>query len=275
MNNYREAINKHYGRKNLSERVLKALADAGKDIENLTPTDIASFEQFHTGGKIETMNLATLAGVDQSCQVVDLGSGIGGPARTLALEYGCTVTGVDLTEEYCRTATILSDKVGLSDKVSFVCTDATDTTLQSDSFDIIWLQHMSMNIGDKEKLLKEVLRLLKPKGKLAFHEILSDNPAELHYPVFWADSPSLSLMTGEKKWRALLMQHFNQLCWEDRTQRSLAWFEDLQKKSDTNVPKPLSMSVIVGEDMTGKANNVIKNIKEQRISIVQSVWQAI
>ena len=274
MSQYRQAVNKQYGRDDLSGRILKALGDSGKDIDNLTPKDIATFEEFHTGGKKETMNLTTLAAVDSSHTVLDLGCGIGGPARTLAVEYGCRVTGVDLTEEYCMAATMLTDRVGLSDRVDFVCADATDTGLPSNTFDIVWLQHMSMNIGDKAKLLDEISRLLKPKGKLAFHEILSDNPADLHYPVFWADQPELSTMIGPENWRTLLQSRFNQICWDDRTEFSLAWFEALQKKSDPKNPPPLSMGLIVGKEAPIKAANVIRNIREKKISIVQSVWQS-
>src|SRR5712692_8321994 len=92
------AISEHWGREELAQAILDALS-----IDDLAPTD-----QFHGGGKPATVRLASLAGLPPGARVLDVGGGLGGPARTLAVEFACLVTVVDLTESYVRAAEALT-----------------------------------------------------------------------------------------------------------------------------------------------------------------------
>src|SRR5713101_4547194 len=112
------AINQHYGQAELSAKLLAALREAGKDLEALTRDDLASFDEQHDGGREATRELARLAELREGMHVLDVGSGLGGPARTLAAEWGCRVTGLDLTEEFCHGATMLTARVGLQECVT-------------------------------------------------------------------------------------------------------------------------------------------------------------
>ena len=150
MPNYPRSINDQYGQPDLSSRILKALQDAGKDINSLTREDLSSFDEFHGGGLAATKELASLAGPLEGLQVLDVGSGIGGPARTLASEYGCEVTGIDLTEEFCLAAEMLTARLGLDDKVRFRCGNALDLPFDDATFDLVWMQNSSMNIPEKK-----------------------------------------------------------------------------------------------------------------------------
>jgi ubiquinone/menaquinone biosynthesis C-methylase UbiE len=129
MSDYAETINKHYGQSVLSVKILTALREAGKDIDALTREDLSSFDEYHGGGLAATRELAQIAELHEGLQVLDVGSGIGGPARTLAAEFGCRVTGLDLTEEFCRTAVVLTNLLHLSDLVTFRQGNALDMPL--------------------------------------------------------------------------------------------------------------------------------------------------
>src|SRR5437016_12223286 len=108
------ATNAYWGRGGLEEKILDALAAAGKNLDALTIDDLAPADQFHGGGKAATVRLARLAGLSPGTRVLDVGGGLGGSARTLAVEFGCHVTVIDLTESYVRAAEMLTSRLGLS-----------------------------------------------------------------------------------------------------------------------------------------------------------------
>ena len=116
-----ESVEQHYAQSKPGDRILEALQALGKDLDTLTPEDIAPLGEFHTRGLEATRELARLAGVRSDMHVLDVGCGIGGPARTLAREFGCQVTGIDLTEEYCQAAQMLNERVGLDKRVTIKC----------------------------------------------------------------------------------------------------------------------------------------------------------
>jgi ubiquinone/menaquinone biosynthesis C-methylase UbiE len=164
MSDYAHAINQHYGQAELSTKILTALRAAGKDLEALTRDDLGSFDELHDGGREGARELARLAGLRPGMHVLDIGSGLGGPARTLAAEYGCQVTGLDLAEEFCQAAEMLTTRVGLSDRVTFRQRDALHLPFAPGSFDVVWTQYALMNIADKARLVQEAHRVLRPGG---------------------------------------------------------------------------------------------------------------
>ena len=125
---------------------------------------LAPLDQLHIRGKEATLDLARLAELTPGMLVLDVGGGIGGPARTLANEFGCVVTVLDLTEEFCRVGEMLTARTGLSDRVTFRPGNALDMPFPSSSFDRVWVQHSSMNIAAKERLFAEIHRVLRPGG---------------------------------------------------------------------------------------------------------------
>jgi MPBQ/MSBQ methyltransferase len=114
----------HYSQGNLLQRIYRALAEAGKDVDHLTVEDLAPVDHFHTLGVKATIGLAEAAGLTGGEEVLDVGSGLGGPARLLAAKYGCRVTGIDVTPEYCRVAEELNARVGLQDRIVIQEADA-------------------------------------------------------------------------------------------------------------------------------------------------------
>ncbi len=143
------SVSEHYGHGDLAAKILEALRAASKDPDALTTEDLAPVDQLHARGREATLEFAHLAGITARMRVLDVGGGLGGPARTLASEFGCAVEVLDLTEEFCRTGTTLTTHRGLGDLVSFRHGSALEIPYPDDAgFDVAWTQHSSMNIAD-------------------------------------------------------------------------------------------------------------------------------
>jgi ubiquinone/menaquinone biosynthesis C-methylase UbiE len=160
----------------------RALRAAGLDPEAVDAADLASLEDFHTLGRIATAQLAQLAGVGPDDRVLDAGSGIGGTARFLAEEYGCDVTGVDLSAEYCEVARWLNEASDLGDRITITRGDVTDLPYADGAFDVVFSQHVQMNIADKDALYAEAHRLLAPGGRLVIWDV-TGTADRLTYPL--------------------------------------------------------------------------------------------
>ncbi len=156
----------------------------------------AGAHELHVRGTEATHELAALAGLQPGEAVLDVGSGIGGPARVLASEFGAEVVGLDLTPEFVEVAEELTREAGLDDHVRFVVGDATSLPFDPASFDVAWTQHASMNIADKPRLYAELHRVLRPGGRLALYDVLAGE-GDPPYPLPWASSPGLSFLVGE------------------------------------------------------------------------------
>ena len=213
-----EAIQTHYARSDLGSAILAALEKAGKDISRLTLDDLAPIDEFHIRGRTATLELARAAGLDAEKHVLDVGSGVGGASRRLAKEFGCRVTGIDLTEEYCRAATMLSERTGLSQLVEYRQGDATNLPFDDASFDVVWTAHVAMNIPDKSRLYSEMHRVLKPGGTLAIYDILAGPSGPVLFPVPWARTPDTSFLAAPDELRKLLEETgFIVSDWSDTT----------------------------------------------------------
>ncbi len=267
-----EDVKQHYTRTDLGKLILSALVDAGKDINNLKPEDLAPVDEFHIRGRAATLELADVVGLNASKQVLDVGSGVGGASRYIARQFGCRVTGVDLTDEYCRVATMLAERIGVSHLVSYRQGDALNLAFPDGTFDVVWTQHVAMNISNKAALYREMYRVLKPGGAVAIYDILAGPKGPVLFPVPWARVPETSfLVTPEELRRLLQASGFTIANWEDTTAMARTWFTDLAKKiHDTGLP-PLSFHVLMGQDFGVMAQNQRRNLEENRIALAQVV----
>lgn len=267
------ALSAQYAPTDVSARIVARLIEAGKDPERLTREDLASFDEFHAGGRDSTRELARLAAVADGSKVLDIGCGIGGPARTLAAEFGCQVTGIDLTEGYCQAARMLTATLGMGGQASFQCADALDLPFEAASFDIVWSQNAWMNIDDKARFMREVIRVLRPGGVFALETILAGPVAGIHLPVLWAESPALNFLVTEAEAKALLTgAGLKERVWQDTTQRSIALQRKRQEINQREGPPLLSLNVLVPVDFRAKVENVLRNNLEGRTRTVQAVY---
>lgn len=267
-----ESIQAHYTRSGLGDLILAALDKAGKDLSRLTPEDLAPIDEFHIRGRAATLELAQAAQVDATKRVLDVGSGVGGTSRCLAREFGCHVTGIDLTEEYCRAAAMLSGRVGLAGLVDYRQGDATSLPFPDASFDIVWTEHAAMNIPDKPKLYREMYRVLKPGGTLAVYDILAGPSGPVLFPVPWARTADASFLATPGEMRRLLEQAgFHIEAWLDTTDAAKTWFTALAEKIRKEGVAPLGFHVLLGADFPAMAQNQRRNLEEGRIALAYIV----
>lgn len=269
---YHSAINQQYGQEALDQQLLTALHKAGMAEEALTPKALAAFENIHIKGRQGTIELAQLAGLQAGMRVLDIGCGIGGPARTLATEFGCQVTGLDLTEAYIQAAQLLTKGVGLSGQVTFRQGDALDMPFADASFDVVWTQHITMNIADKQTLFQQIHRVLKPGGILASHEVLAGPNQPPHYPVVWANDATISFLATPQTLKNIVQQSgFIENAWQDDSANSLKWL--FERQGGTVRRKGPTIGLVLGHGAGQKVANIVRNLAEQRIRVVYLVYR--
>jgi len=161
-------------------QIMDAIKGLDLGDEPLRPHHLFAFDQDHFGGLEATRTLAQLTQMNAESVVLDVCSGVGGPSRFFADQYGCCVTGIDFTETRRKTAIKLTEMVGLSDKVTFIQSDATDMPFDDNEFDIIVAQEAWCHIGDKNQLISECSRVMRTGGTLAFTDIVKHDAATDH-----------------------------------------------------------------------------------------------
>ncbi|MDE8589185.1 class I SAM-dependent methyltransferase [Arthrobacter sp. NQ4] len=249
-----------------------ALDAAGVDRTALRPADLAAVDEFHIRGRRATLEIIEALALTAGSHVLDLGSGLGGPARTLAELTGCTVTGVDLTPEFCQVATALSEWTGLSGRTRFRVGDATATGLPDQSVDAALTMHVAMNIPDKHALYAEAFRLLRPGGRFVVYDVLQGEGGEVHYPVPWASDSSTSFPATLEEMRELLPSAGLDVVSEvDSSDESLAWFQQMLARIRREGPPPVTFATFLGDDFAQMTANQVANLTERRIRTVMFV----
>lgn len=198
-------VNEHYRQTALTERILQELVRGGRDLGSLQPGDLAGVDEFHLGGRAATDALLSSLDLGPGSRVLDVGCGIGGAARTIASSVGCSVSGVDLTEEFVETANDLSVTVGLDDYTTFSTGNALSLSFAKSEFDAVVMLHVGMNIADKEALFAELARVTKPGGYVAVYDIMLVGNRELSYPVPWSSDASTSHLATPADYRAAML----------------------------------------------------------------------
>lgn len=269
-------VETHYGGpSDLVGQIQEGLRAAGKDLQQLTTAELAAVDEFHIRGRKATLELAEGMNLTQDSRVLDIGSGLGGPARTLAQTYGCHVTGIDLKENFCQAATVLSQWVGLADKVTFKQGDATDLKFGDNSFDAAMTIHVTMNIPAKDAVYAHAKRVLRPGGVFAVYDVLQGEGGEVFFPVPWAREPSISHLANPFEMRALLTgAGFEILDEVDSTDESLTWFKAMATRMAQAGPPPITFQVFLGADFPQMARNQVRNLTDKRIRTVSYLCQA-
>src|SRR5262252_4215778 len=195
-------VQAHWTRPGVLARIDAALAELGQDPQILTPDILATVEHLHSGGSATTREQAKRIAVTEDSRILDVGCGIGGPARYLAHTYGCRVDGIDLTSELIETGRVLTKRCKLVDRVKLRLGNALDLPYSDQTFDVVWCQNVSMNIADKAGLLAGVYRVLKPGGLFTATEYSVGSGGDLIFPVPWAYDDSISFLDREDVMRA-------------------------------------------------------------------------
>jgi sarcosine/dimethylglycine N-methyltransferase len=264
-------VRDHYRATGLTGRLKAALTAFGPEDQLLTPQQLSALDQFHSRGIVATDELASLAGISADMLVLDVGSGVGGPARFLAATYGCRVVGVDLSEPFVEAARYLTERTGQSGQVSFETASALELPFDNGHFDRVLLQHVAMNIFDRARLYREIRRALKSGGKFATFDVVL-NGGDPHYPVPWAGTPATSfLLTADATREAIESAGFRTLAWQDDTEAAKAWIAQLRASGPP--PSP-NLGVVMGPEFAQLSANLGRNLLEDRLGILTAIFEA-
>lgn len=267
----------HYTRGDLPDRIDAALRLLADDSGVPDPSRFARFDEFHIGGRAMTEQLANRAGIAADHHVLDLGCGLGGPARTLHHLTGCRVTGLDVTPAFCRVGARLNELAGCADSITLIEGDALALPFDDQSFDAIWLQHMTMNIPNARlgDLFAGMARVLKPGGVLALHEIVAGAEPMVHFPVPWASEPAQSHLTPlEELLKEARAAGFAIEDCDDLTDAAIAWFETMLNAppadaADRATP-PVNLSTVMGPSFPTMAKNLLRTLREDRARVMMT-----
>ncbi len=268
-----ESIEQHYTRGNLGSAILDMLAGAGKDTEHLVPADLALVDEFHIGGRQATVDFAGRLRFASGLHLLDIGCGLGGPSRYFALEAGCRVTGIDITDEYVRVAAMLSKRAGLDGQVWYQKASAVDLPFAAESFDGAYLLHVGMNIRDKAALFAGVRRVLRPGSRFGIYDVMRESAGNLSYPLPWAGSAESSFVESRAEYRRLL-EPAGFAVEEERSRSEFAidFFE--QMRTRPAAAGGLGLHLLMGGDAQSKIANMIRGLAGGLIAPVEMICRA-
>jgi SAM-dependent methyltransferase len=255
-------IARHYDISGLEEQILGALAGTGVDVAHLRADALEAVDEFHIGGVAATRELIDQMKLKPAARLLDIGSGIGGPARFVANSVGADVTGIDLTQSYVDIAASLSKRTGLSDKTHFVQGSALDMPFADASFDAAMILHVGMNLPDKAKLMCEAARVLKPGGVFAVYDVMRLKDGALTYPLPWASNETMSFVATPDDYRsAAAAAGFSVTTERPRGAFAIEFFAALRARmaaaqAEGKKPPP-GVNLVMGEDARTKIANLV------------------
>lgn len=259
------AIRRHYESDGLAERLIAEIDDPTRDIG-------PALDQFHVGGAKATLRLAERIELARGSKVLDVGSGLGGPARLLAETRQWTVTGIDLSPGFARIATALSARMGQEEQTGFCAADALYLPFADGTFDAVWTEHVAMNIGARDALYRELARVVRAGGVLAVYDVVAgENTAPLTYPVPWARSAGQSHMVDAAGLQTNVMDAgWDVETWADETDFARDW---LIAARAPRMPAGPTLRQVMGDDFPDMIANLRDNFSDGRLGAVQAVFR--
>ena len=251
------------------------LVDMGKDPAQASIEDLAPFDQLHTRGPAATKEMASLLDVSDGNHVVDVGCGMGGPARHLSSLTGCRVSAIDLTPEFIGVAQALNTRLGMEEQVDFQVASALELPFDDARFDAAWTLHMSMNVEDKPRMYAEIFRVLKPGGRFALYDPIAGAVDAPNYPAPWARVPETSfLLTAAAMQATIEAAGFETMQFDELNAAAMAWFTELDRKNEA-MPPALKEKLAARRSpgFAAAMANHRENIAQNRISLLRGVFR--
>jgi len=268
-------VAQHYTRGNLEASLVAALRASGKDPERLQAEDLAGVDEFHFGWRAASMALAQDLGLQPGTQVLDVGSGIGGPARLFAGVFGSRVTGIDLTAEFVEVANAMTRRCGLAERASFHHGSALALPFAAGSFTAATQLHVGMNIANKARLFTEVKRVLRPGGRYAVYDIMQTRPGSLPFPMPWSPGPETSFVEPPETYRRLLRDAgFTLESETDRSAMTLELLAAMRARQAAEGPSPLGPELLMGPEFRLRLGNAVASLEAGLIAPTQIIARA-
>lgn len=262
-----EAVESHYSHGELLRAIHDGVKRLGKSSDTVSVEDLAPVDEFHIGGRRATEAFMDRLEITEGDHVLDVGCGLGGASRFVVERYGCRVTGIDLTDEYVKAGEVMSAWVGLDDRITLECGDATAIPYPEDTFDKAYMMHVGMNIADKGTLAMELYRILRPDGRLGIYDVMRTGKGALRFPVPWATNPEESAVSSPDEYiDSLEAAGFRVISKNDRSAFAAEFFTQLQARANGAKSSPLGLHILMGVSTAEKVGNMIENVSLRLIA---------
>jgi SAM-dependent methyltransferase len=266
-------VSAHYTHGNLTAAIRDGIEKLGKTISTVTVDDLAPVDEFHIGGRQASEHFLDQFTLSPDHRILDVGCGLGGPARFVASRYRCRVDGIDLTPEYVQTGQTICQWVGLGDRISLHQGSALSMPFSDGAFDGAYMLHVGMNIEDKSGLCSEVARVLRPGALFGIYDVMKTGEGDLSFPVPWATTAASSAVAAPEVYRsALQAAGFAIVAELNRRDFAVAFFEQLRARTmAAGGPPPLGLHVLMGRNAPDKIQNMVQNIANGQIAPVEII----
>ena len=270
--NIQQTIADHWGKGDVYGLIVSAFARMGKPLEALTLEDLAPVDHFHARGFPATVELADRLPIEPGEHIVDIGCGLGGPARYIARRFQCTVSGIDITPPFVEAANKLTALLRMEGQVHIALGDGQELPYPDGTFDGAYTQHVTMNVADRRRFFAEAHRVLKPGAFFALTEHGLGRHGQPHHPLPWSEDGTGAWLVTPSQTRALLEEAgFEAVAVEDTGTKYVAAYKAALEKAEQGALPPLGIHLLMGETAVQKMRNARRNIEEGRTHPIQLV----
>lgn len=270
--NTANAIADHWARGDVYALIVGALEKMSKPLDAVTLEDLAPVDHLHARGFPATVALADRLPIQAGQHILDIGCGLGGPARYLAKRFDCRVTGLDLTPPFVDAGRRLTTLVRMDDRVTIEQGDGERLPYPDAAFDGAVSQHVTMNVADRPRFFAQAHRVLRPGAFFALTEHGLGPNGEPHYPMPWSEDGRGAYLVTPAQTRALLeAAGFEDIAIEDTGAEYLAGYKAQLEQAAKGVLPPLGPHLILGKTALQKRQNSARNIEEERTRPIQVV----
>jgi ubiquinone/menaquinone biosynthesis C-methylase UbiE len=266
-------VSAHYAHGHLIAAIRDGIVSLGKTVSSVTIDDLAPVDEFHVGGRQASEHFLDQLAFTHESRVLDVGCGLGGPARFAASRYHCRIDGIDLTPEYVEAGQEICKWVGLTDHITLHQGSALSMPFANGTFDGAYMLHVGMNIEDKAKLCAEVARVLRSGSHFGIYDVMRVGDGELAFPVPWATTANLSAVARPSQYRsALEAAGFTVVNELNRREFALQSFEQQRARiAAAGGPPPLGLHVLMGRNTPDKGQNLLKAISCGHVAPVELI----
>ena len=267
-----QSISDHWGTGDVFARIMEAMQAAGINPDTVTVEQLAPVDHFHARGFPATVDLADALPIRAGDRLVDIGCGLGGPARYFAKRFQCRVDGIDITAPFVDAANKLSALVGMDDVVVCRHGDGQKLPYGDQEFDGGYTQHVTMNVPDRDVFFGEAYRVLRPGAVFALTEHGLGEVGDPHHPVPWSeDGSGAYLMRPADTVAALRNAGFTNIEVTDTGEKYLQGYQAAIERAEKGDTPVFGTHILLGKLAPQIVRNAARNIEERRTHPVQII----
>jgi len=267
-----KAISDHWGTGDVYARIMEAMQAASLSPDTVTVEQLAPVDHFHARGLPATVELADVLPIEARHHIIDVGCGVGGPARYFAKRFGCRVSGVDITAPFVEAANKLTALLKMESLVEVKLGDGQQLPFADAVFDGGYAQHVTMNVAERARFFAEAFRVLRSGGFFALTEHGLGRHGDPHYPVPWSEDGSGSHLVTPADTTAYLNEAgFVDVKVEETGAKYLAGYRRAMELAAQGALPAFGIQILMGQTAPAKTKNAARNIEEGRTRPIQVI----